>query len=214
MPARNSDQEKEVLQVCLVLKNILVFTNIIFSGWRLWWRSLYHLETLEKCWKMELYSANWWINFNLEVSRSLKRRYSVLMSIQKRIKCLFLFCYLGTCILADGECSIFHQRCQSIRSARRGDVPYSSKWGFQFQQYFTKLMLQDLFEGRNLSQVALCIYSLARATQKHPEYQGPSLGPKFATKNERNFSEEEIRKGRDGVIGLQSGTNKGASQVG
>ena len=61
--------------------------------------------------------------------------------------------------------------------------------------------------------VALCIYSLARATQKHPEYQGPSLGPKFSTKNERNFSEEQIRKGRDGVIGLQSGTNKGASQV-
>lgn len=92
----------------------------------------------------------------------------------------------------------------------------------------------DLFEGRNLSQVsevlnpsfthrtidnflhgkvALCIYSLARATQKHPEFSGPSLGPKFATKNERNFSEEQIRKGRDGVLGLQSGSNKGASQV-
>ena len=71
----------------------------------------------------------------------------------------------------------------------------------------------DLFEGKNLSQVALCLYSLARATQKHPEYSGPSLGPKFATKNERNFSEEQIRKGRDGVIGLQSGSNKGASQV-
>lgn len=89
----------------------------------------------------------------------------------------------------------------------------------------------DLFEARNLSQVlevlnppgdscrflhhqvALCIYSLARATQKHPEFSGPSLGPKFATKNERNFSEEQIRKGRDGVLGLQSGSNKGASQV-
>ena len=65
-----------------------------------------------------------------------------------------------------------------------------------------------------LSKVALCLYSLARATQKHPEYKGPSLGPKFATKNERNFTDEQIRKGRDGVIGLQSGTNKGASQVG
>merc|ERR1712029_779172 len=72
----------------------------------------------------------------------------------------------------------------------------------------------DLFEGRNLSQVALCLFSLARATQKHPEYKGPSLGPKFATKNERNFTDEQIRKGRDGVIGLQSGTNKGASQAG
>ena len=52
-----------------------------------------------------------------------------------------------------------------------------------------------------------------RATQNHPEYTGPSLGPKMATKNERNFSDEQIRQGRDGVIGLQSGSNKGASQV-
>ena len=35
----------------------------------------------------------------------------------------------------------------------------------------------------------------------------------MATKNERNFTDEQIRQGRDGVIGLQSGTNKGASQV-
>ena len=55
--------------------------------------------------------------------------------------------------------------------------------------------------------------ALGRATQNHPEYTGPSLGPKMATKNERNFSDEQIRQGRDGVIGLQSGSNKGASQV-
>ena len=54
---------------------------------------------------------------------------------------------------------------------------------------------------------------VGRATQKHDEYTGPTLGPKMATKNERNFSEEQIRQGRDGVIGLQSGSNKGASQV-
>ena len=72
----------------------------------------------------------------------------------------------------------------------------------------------DLFEGRNLSQVTLCIYSLARVTQKHPEYAGPSLGPKMATKNERNFTEEQNRRGRDGTLFLQSGSNKGASQAG
>ena len=55
--------------------------------------------------------------------------------------------------------------------------------------------------------------SPGRATQNHPEYTGPSLGPKMAKKNERNFSDEQIRQGRDGVIGLQSGSNKGASQV-
>ena len=87
----------------------------------------------------------------------------------------------------------------------------------------------DLFEARNISQVSLCIFSLGwnifkiyfdwniltpgRATQNHPEYTGPTLGPKMATKNERNFTEEQIRQGRDAVIGLQSGSNKGASQV-
>jgi len=72
----------------------------------------------------------------------------------------------------------------------------------------------DLFEGRNLAQVALCLYSLGRATQRHPEYTGPALGTKLATRNERNFTEEQVRQGRDGVIGLQSGTNSGASQAG
>ena len=86
----------------------------------------------------------------------------------------------------------------------------------------------DLFEARNIPQVCegveetnhlcvvqvvLCLYSLGRITQKHPEYQGPTIGPKMAAKNERNFSDEQIRQGRDATIGLQSGSNSGASQV-
>ncbi len=80
----------------------------------------------------------------------------------------------------------------------------------RYQRFKT---LHRIVDNISHCQVALCIYSLARATQKHPEFSGPSLGPKFATKNERNFSEEQIRKGRDGVLGLQTGSNKGASQV-
>jgi len=72
----------------------------------------------------------------------------------------------------------------------------------------------DLFEARNVPQVTLCIYSLARTTQKHPEYDGPAMGPKMATENKRNFTEEDIRKGRDGQIGLQAGQNQGATQSG
>ena len=85
------------------------------------------------------------------------------------------------------------------------------KYGVPDEEVF---QTPDLFEGRNLPQVALCIFSLARATQNHPEFSGPSLGPKTATKNERNFSEEQIRQGRDGHVSLQSGTNTGASQAG
>ena len=35
----------------------------------------------------------------------------------------------------------------------------------------------------------------------------------MAEKNERNFSSEQIRRNRDAVIGLQAGTNIGATQV-
>merc|ERR1712211_191380 len=59
----------------------------------------------------------------------------------------------------------------------------------------------DLFEARNIPQVVLCLYSLGRVTQKHPEYTGPAIGPKMAEKNERNFTEEQIRQGRDATIG-------------
>ncbi|XP_031333013.1 myophilin [Photinus pyralis] len=71
----------------------------------------------------------------------------------------------------------------------------------------------DLFERRNISQVTLSLYALARLTQKHPEYQGPSLGPKMADKNERSFTEDQLRAS-DGHLGLQMGYNKGASQSG
>merc|ERR1719493_52793 len=87
----------------------------------------------------------------------------------------------------------------------------AKKYGVPDEEVF---QTPDLFEARNLSQVALCLFSLGRATQNHPEYTGPQIGPKMATKNERNFTEEQIRQGRDATIGLQSGTNVGASQAG
>ncbi|XP_058791369.1 myophilin [Phymastichus coffea] len=71
----------------------------------------------------------------------------------------------------------------------------------------------DLFERRNIPQVTLCLYSLARLTQKHPEYAGPRLGPKMADKNERTFTEDQLRAS-EGHLNLQMGFNKGASQSG
>ena len=86
----------------------------------------------------------------------------------------------------------------------------AKKYGVPDEEVF---QTPDLFEAKNLPQVAICLFSLGRVTQLHPEYTGPQIGPKMATKNERNFTEEQIRQGRDGTIGLQSGTNTGASQV-
>ncbi len=82
---------------------------------------------------------------------------------------------------------------------------------------------QPKFRSFSFSQMQLWesfYFSKARAsrlnfqTQLHPEYSGPPLGPKIATENKRNFSEEEVRRMRDADVGLQAGSNKGATQAG
>ena len=85
------------------------------------------------------------------------------------------------------------------------------KYGVPDEEIF---QTADLFERRNIRQVTLCILALARVTQLHPEYNGPALGPKMATENQRNFNEEQTRKMRDGQIGLQAGQASMASQAG
>ena len=65
------------------------------------------------------------------------------------------------------------------------------KYGVPDEEVF---QTPDLFEGRNIPQVTLSLYSLARTTQKHPEYKGPKLGPKMATENKRNFTGNVILK--------------------
>ena len=45
------------------------------------------------------------------------------------------------------------------------------------------------------------------------KYGKPSIGPKEAERNEREFTEEQLRAGQS-VISLQYGTNTGANQSG
>ena len=68
----------------------------------------------------------------------------------------------------------------------------------------------DLWERQNLNSVVICLQSLGR---KAGNFGKPSIGPKEADKNERNFSEEKLRAGQT-IIGLQMGSNKGATQSG
>ncbi|KAK2881868.1 hypothetical protein Q8A73_022378 [Channa argus] len=74
----------------------------------------------------------------------------------------------------------------------------------------------DLFEGKDLAAVQrtlLALGSLA-VTKDDGSYRGdPSWFPKKSQENRRGFSEEQLSEGRN-VIGLQMGTNKGASQAG
>ncbi|XP_076481041.1 uncharacterized protein LOC117164528 isoform X1 [Bombus vancouverensis nearcticus] len=71
----------------------------------------------------------------------------------------------------------------------------------------------DLMERKNIAQVTNTIFAIGRTTYRHPEWRGPWLGPRPAEENKRNFTEEQLRAG-EGYIGLQAGTNKGATQAG
>jgi len=70
----------------------------------------------------------------------------------------------------------------------------------------------DLYESQNPNQVINGIVALGRKSQTIG-YDGPCLGPQESTENKREFSEEQLKAGKN-VIGLQMGSNKGASQAG
>ena len=70
----------------------------------------------------------------------------------------------------------------------------------------------DLYENQNMTQVIDGIHALGRKAPKLG-FRGPTLGPKEASANPRAFTEQQKRAG-DGIIGLQAGFNKGATQSG
>lgn len=70
----------------------------------------------------------------------------------------------------------------------------------------------DLYEAQNMWQVVLCLFALGRKAQANG-YSGPALGPREAQRNTREFTDEQLKAGQN-VIGLQMGSNKGASQKG
>jgi len=63
----------------------------------------------------------------------------------------------------------------------------------------------DLYENQNMPQVVNGILAVGR--------KDGTLGPKEANENRREFTEEQMKAGQN-VIGLQMGSNKGASQAG
>ncbi|EDO46712.1 predicted protein [Nematostella vectensis] len=70
----------------------------------------------------------------------------------------------------------------------------------------------DLYEKQNMPGVINGIHALGRKAHSTGK-TCLALGPKEASANPREFTEEQRRAGQ-GVIGLQMGSNKGASQAG
>ncbi|XP_048381375.1 transgelin-3-like isoform X1 [Stegostoma tigrinum] len=74
----------------------------------------------------------------------------------------------------------------------------------------------DLWEAKNLPAVQQSLMALGgKAISKDDGYfQGdPSWFPRKAVQNPREFTEEQMRQGQT-IIGLQMGSNRGASQAG
>jgi len=84
-----------------------------------------------------------------------------------------------------------------------------ANYGLKEQDLF---QVNDLYENKNLYMVVDNIYNLGGMTQKKG-WDGPILGVKQANENKRNFDEDVLKAGQS-MIGLQYGTNKGASQAG
>ncbi len=70
----------------------------------------------------------------------------------------------------------------------------------------------DLYEDANRPQVINGIHALGRRAQKKG-FSGATLGPKESDKQAREFDEATMKAGQ-GIIGLQMGSNRGASQGG
>jgi len=70
----------------------------------------------------------------------------------------------------------------------------------------------DLYENGNIPQVVNGLCAMARKSHKCGR-DIPVYGPAESEENKREFTEEQLKAGEH-IIGLQSGTNKGASQAG
>lgn len=71
----------------------------------------------------------------------------------------------------------------------------------------------DLFEETNMPAVIQGLFALGRKARING-FKGPALGPKESTGEKKYWSDDQLRAGRQGVINLQAGWNKGANQSG
>jgi len=82
-------------------------------------------------------------------------------------------------------------------------------YGLREQDLF---QVNDLYESKNLYMIVDNLHHLGGLAQKNG-WDGPVLGVKVATENKREFDDDVMKAGQS-VIGLQYGSNKGASQAG
>ena len=120
--------------------------------------------------------------------------------------------------------------CKAMNVLKPGSIPKvnASKMAFKMMENIGKFLdaignygvqktdlfqTVDLYEAANMPQVICTIHALGRAARRKG-FTGPVLGPKEAEKQVRNFNAEDQKRASQSVIGLQMGSNRGASQAG
>jgi len=108
------------------------------------------------------------------------------------------------CQLANAlECEMAFKQMENIGKYLEATYEYGVSKNDSFQTV-------DLYEVQNMAAVINGIHALGRKAGTKGKL---GIGPKESQQNKREFTEEQLRAG-DGVIGLQMGSNKGASQAG
>lgn len=65
-----------------------------------------------------------------------------------------------------------------------------------------------------MNQVIQCLHALGRQSRLVEGFPGPSIGPKIADKNERNFTEDVLKKGETIAPMMSLGDYGHANQTG
>merc|ERR1711937_169217 len=127
-------------------------------------------------------------------------------------------------ILKDGSvlCKLINRlRPGSVKKINTMNAPFKQReniemflkgcesYGLVPQDLF---QVNDLYENKNLYMVVDNLYALGGLAQRQG-FNGPVIGKKMATQNKRAFDDATLKAGQS-VIGLQYGSNKGASQAG
>ncbi|KJH43921.1 hypothetical protein DICVIV_10057 [Dictyocaulus viviparus] len=130
----------------------------------------------------------------------------------------------------DNFCSLFKDGtllCRLANSLQPGAVNKINKSAMAFKQmeniafflafaqnHIAKSELfqtVDLYEAQDPNAVLVCLSSIARKSEKI--FGKPGLGPKESEGEKREWTQEQLKAGQS-VIGLQMGSNKGATASG
>jgi len=122
-----------------------------------------------------------------------------------------------------------HLLCETINRLRPGTIkkintmkaPFKERENIEMylkgcESYGLKTIdlfqVNDLYEAKNLYTVVDNLFALGGMAQKNG-FDGPTLGARVSSENKRDFDDSVLKAGQS-VIGLQYGSNKGASQAG